>query len=635
MSILKTKISVFESTRATRVIKGQLDTVEIYLLRIQNGTYKDIIEELRETGDDEIKKNLPTVAFHGIFENYRQKKDFIEASGLIILDIDDIPKDELEDIKLDIMDEYESVLACFVSPSGNGIKVLYYVESELINTENYRQIGKQIVLDFEIYGKVDFLSITDCLIMTYDPKILINENAIPDFIYIKDTIVKTGELEERDTSKPLWEDVEDFFETVLSKNIAEKTNNNFHYIQVAILDLAKFGFYHPQEDLSFVIDYAESEFNASPRNKERFLGVSELAQNYPQIKWPYRLIPEDGFDDDEYIDYTDYREEDEPEAKESKENIDNEEETIEAFIKAEGFKEKVFEKIKEGDYVGKEISFKNFSQIFRFLGTGILTVTGIPGHGKTEFVDACTVDLARLYDEDTIVVGYEQSPEEHVVKMMRKMIGKDITNETYFNNKDNDKEVDKAYEFITNHFHHIDTTVTGGNINTILTESAKRIKELRDSGRDLKYIVLDPFNMLSIKGRLSGHEKIEEILRRLIHFSKQMDVLVILVAHPFKMKKDEKTGSYEIPDFYSVKGSSAFFEMSYHGLSVYRSGYNANDRVLVRVLKVKQNNLGVMGEEAYFKYDRQSGRYIPIDEENNELSGDHRELNWLEELYQK
>ena len=160
----------------------------------------------------------------------------------------------------------------------------------------------------------------------------------------------------------------------------------------------------------------------------------------------------------------------------------------------------------------------------------------------------------------------------------------------------------------------------------ILDIAAAQVAESRAKGGDPKYLVIDPFNMLSIKGKFSGHEKIEEILRRLTTFSHQMKVMVILVAHPFKMRKDEKTGNYEVPDFYSVKGSSAFFEMSYHGLVVYRSP----GQVLVRVLKVKQNNLGRAGAEVYFDYEKAPGRYLPKDEEGNELGGDHRDRNWLE-----
>lgn len=621
--ILDKKVTYFRTTRDIEV--GGTYTIREVLESIKEGNYKKQIEQVRG-GDDEMKKKLPTVAMHGLFEYARKKKDFYEASGLIILDIDDVVTDEIEETKEEIMSESDHVVAVMTSPSGNGIKVLYYVTPELITADNYRQIGKQIVSEFDIYGDVDYLSVTDCLIMTYDPNILINEDALPAFIYIAEAVEIKGELEKLDDTKPLWDDAEDFFDTVLANDIESKTNNNFHYIQVAILDLAKFGFRHPQEDLTFVIDYAESAFKSSPENKRRFLEVTELAKAYPQLYWPYKLIKSEE-EDDEFVDYTQYMIDD---AVEDSKDSDNEEVEETGIIEYEGLFEKVLEVIKEGPRVGREVSFENFANAFRFKGTGILTVTGIPSHGKTEFTDALEIDLARLYGEETIVAGFEQSPEEHIIKLIRKMVGVNVTCPTWLSNEDNQKILKEAYDFIITHFTHINVLKTGGNINKILEAAAGLILKLRQEGRNPRYLTLDPFNMLSIKGKFSGHEKIEEILRRIIHFSHSMDIMVILVAHPFKMKKDEKTGEYEVPDFYSVKGSSAFFEMSYHGLVVYRRG----DKVLVKILKVKQNNLGTKDTECWFEYEKEPGRYIPLDIEGNELQGDQRTKDWLEKSKQ-
>lgn len=624
--ILDNKVTYFRSTKEIEVA-GTITLREV-LLGIQDGEYKDKIDKLR-SGDQSIKPHLPTVAVHGLFKHARRKKDFYEASGIIILDIDDVEEDEIEDIKDEIITENDHVIAAMTSPSGNGIKVLYYVTPELITADNYRQIGKQVIEDFDTYGHVDYLSITDCLIVTYDPNIRINENAYPAFIYIAETIEKKGELEPLDESKELWDDPEDFFDTVLANDIASKTNNNFHYIQVSILDMAKFGFRHPKEDLSFIIDYAEAEFKYSPENKNRLEEAAILSETYPQLFWPYKLTKESDEEDDEYIDYTQYMVDEA--VGDSKDNKDEEDEEEELLIDyGDEFFNQVIEVIHEGDRVGREVSFENFADAFRFRGTGILTVTGIPTHGKTEFTDALGLDLARLYGEETIVAGFEQTPQEHIIKLMRKMVGADIRCTTWINNPDNQKLLREAYDFVTSHYTHIKVDLIGGNIIKILEAAAKAIQNLRQQGRDPKYLIIDPFNMLSIKGKFSGHEKIEEILRRLTHFSHQMGVMVILVAHPFKMKKDEKTGEYEVPDFYSVKGSSAFFEMSYHGLVVYRMAA----RVMVRTLKVKQNNLGEKGVDVFFEYERGPGRYIPVDEEGNELQGDHRSRDWLEKAAQ-
>mgnify|MGYP003119455277 CR=1 FL=1 len=618
MNILEQKVSFFKTTKNTEVL-GNFP-IEKALEYIKDGKFKEQIDKVR-AGDASQKTKLPTVAMHGIFSNERKKDQFIEASGLIILDID-----QLEIIKSEIMEDHSSVLAAVISPSGNGIKVLYYISPEIITAENYRQIGKQLVQDFIVYGSVDYLSVTDCLIMTYDPNILINQNVEPAFIHVEVAEAKSSTLEDRDESKELWDNAEEFFETVLANSIEEKTNNNFHYIQVAILDLKKFGFEHPKEDLTFVIDFAEACFKRSADNKMRFLEVVELAKSYPQIQWAYRTKSTQDDFEEEPTNYADMYLGQDEEVVITTENDSNEEESN-GLIDYNTLYDKVVEVIKEGDRVGFETSHKAFSDVFRFKGSGILTVTGIPGHGKTEFVDSCILDLARLHGHESIICGFEQTPEEHIIKLSRKLIGTDVTCKTWFN-ENNMPELTEAYNYITSKIKHIDANKVGGNVIEILDIAAQQVAESRANGGDPKYLVIDPFNMLSIKGKFNGHEKIEEILRRLTSFSHQMNVMVILVAHPFKMRKDEKTGEYEVPDFYSVKGSSAFFEMSYHGLVVYRSP----GQVMVRVLKVKQNNLGRAGGEVYFDYEKAPGRYIPKDEEGNELGGDHRSKDWLNNI---
>ena len=176
MNILERKVSFFKTTKNTEVL-GNFPIGKA-LDFIKEGKYKDQIDKVR-SGEKSVKTQLPTVAMHGVFSNERKKDQFIEASGLIILDIDDVDVDKIEEIKKEIMEYSDNVLASMVSPSGNGIKVLYYISQELVTADNYRQIGKQLVQSFMMYGNVDYLSTTDCLIMTYDPNILINENAEP------------------------------------------------------------------------------------------------------------------------------------------------------------------------------------------------------------------------------------------------------------------------------------------------------------------------------------------------------------------------------------------------------------------------------------------------------------------------
>lgn len=629
MELVKSEISFFNSITKTEVVKKPY-TLGQCLDDIREGTYRELIEKVRG-GRDDLKRSLPAIAVHGVFKDFREKKDFILSSGIIIIDIDDISKeDDIEEIKEDIAESFDYVFSVMISPSGNGVKVLCYVDPDLVTADNYREIGKFLSKDFQGYGeKVDWLSITDCLIMTWDPNIIIKEEVIPANVYLKETPIHTVELEPLDEGKELWDDVEEFYMTVLSENIEQKSSNNFHYLQMAMLDLAKYGYRHPKEDLSFIVDYAEAVHKKSNDNKNRFLELVEISKKYPQTHWPYKTTKFTSLYEEEEpeFDYSEYI----TKPKETESNEDLEEDEDEGMVNYESFAERVYRVAIEGDRVGAEISLKSFADIFRFRGSGILTVTGIPGMGKTEFIDQCILDLARLYNQKTLIAGFEQSPEEHVLKLVKKMIGKDVTCKSYIKDKENIKEINRVTNYITSKIRHIDTVKQGSDIINLLKISARQIQKSRENGEiGVRYVVIDPYNMLSVKGsRLQGFEKVEDILRKITIFSHQMDVMVILVAHPVKIKKDEKTKMYEVPDFYSVKGSSAFFEMSYHGLVVHREGYLSSDRVLVRVLKVKQASLGKTMEEVYLGYEKQCGRYIPLDEDGNEEGGDHRVKDWL------
>ena len=45
------------------------------------------------------------------------------------------------------------------------------------------------------------------------------------------------------------------------------------------------------------------------------------------------------------------------------------------------------------------------------------------------------------------------------------------------------------------------------------------------------------------------------------------------------------------------------------------------------------DNLGDAGADVWFMYDKNSGRYIPCNEEGVELQGDHREKDWLKKVF--
>lgn len=113
--------------------------------RIKSGKSKDLVEQLRLMSKDDYEKNkskLPITCFNGKFR-VRSASAIIEHSGLIILDFDKFEnsKDAI-DFRDSISDD-EFIFACWISPSGHGVKALVKIPQQIENHKLYFQSIKK------------------------------------------------------------------------------------------------------------------------------------------------------------------------------------------------------------------------------------------------------------------------------------------------------------------------------------------------------------------------------------------------------------------------------------------------------------------------------------------------------------
>jgi hypothetical protein len=121
--------------------------------------------------DKDAKKQLPVVCFSGKFES-RRDDALVSHNGLIVLDFDHIDIDDSRSILG--TDEY--IYACWVSPSGDGIKALVKISTPSKHREHFKAIKlymeRTYGLDVDPSGKNESRACFE----SYDPDILINEN---------------------------------------------------------------------------------------------------------------------------------------------------------------------------------------------------------------------------------------------------------------------------------------------------------------------------------------------------------------------------------------------------------------------------------------------------------------------------
>ncbi|MDD3507926.1 MAG: BT4734/BF3469 family protein [Parabacteroides sp.] len=253
---------------------------------------------------------------------------------------------------------------------------------------------------------------------------------------------------------------------------------------------------------------------------------------------------------------------------------------------------------------GHTTGINNIDNLFRFDLAKLAIITGIPTHGKSEFVDFICMQMNKLHGFKTLYFSPENDLKNHLIKLLCKASNKKFTNLS-------DDELVNYTTYISNNFFFIDSDKVD-NLDDVLKEAALQIQ-----ANSIKLLVLDPWNC--IEGNKPTYmietEHISNVLTRLQRFAKKHNILIMLVAHPTKMKADDND-VFKIPNAYDIAGSANFFNKSDYVLTVHR--FIKEDYTLIKVNKVKFKNLGQTGEIC-LNYDIISGNYYDCGDVNDNL----------------
>ena len=159
-------------------------TISTILEEIKTGKYRPGIVYLRKSltenkteAYNKAKKSLPAFTPSGKFVGGRKLEFLTEYSKFIILDIDKLSAADLQNAK-HLANQSEFTFASFISPSGNGLKILVKINSDkadhkeafLLVQAHYENILK---LEIDKSGK----DLTRLCFYSWDENLYLNENA--------------------------------------------------------------------------------------------------------------------------------------------------------------------------------------------------------------------------------------------------------------------------------------------------------------------------------------------------------------------------------------------------------------------------------------------------------------------------
>lgn len=231
-------------------------------------------------------------------------------------------------------------------------------------------------------------------------------------------------------------------------------------------------------------------------------------------------------------------------------------------------------------------------------------VTGIPGAGKTEMLDALTVNLAKNEGWAFGICSMENHPiERHWTKFAEKYLA------LPFNpgptERMTEAELKKALEWSQDYFYFImpreeELTITG------ILEKAKVLVYRHG----IKGLIIDPWNEIdhSRPTGMTETEYISQSLTKIRRFAREHQVHVWLVAHPTKLKRQED-GTYPVPTPYDISGSAHWRNKADNCLAIWRDTTEfSNPIVQLHIQKVRFKEVGQPGM-VELKYNRINGTY--------------------------
>jgi len=276
---------------------------------------------------------------------------------------------------------------------------------------------------------------------------------------------------------------------------------------------------------------------------------------------------------------------------------------VEGIFKPFDFRDRLINLYENGPERGYSTGWPCLDEFYTLKPGEMTIITGIPSHGKTAWLDALMVNLARRLDWKFAVFSPECQPlERHSASLIEKYIGRCF--DSRYNHHMTTEEFEIGVKWLNEHFEFIlpDDEAT---LQTVLEKA--RVSVFRSG---VNCVVLDPWNELDdmIPAGLNETRYISIQLKWIRKFARKHMIHFFVVAHPTKMKRAKADEAEPVPTLYDVHGSANFRNRTDNGLCVWRDLLAENGEVQIHVQKVKFREVGRIGMATLY-FDTRNGQY--------------------------
>lgn len=220
---------------------------------------------------------------------------------------------------------------------------------------------------------------------------------------------------------------------------------------------------------------------------------------------------------------------------------------------------------------GYKCGLQSFDDIIRMDKSTLAICAAKPNNGKSTFVNYYAYLMAKAHQWRTMYFCFETSTNRQINEMVGLFGSQEETAK-----------------------------------HCIFTEDIKTVEEVFkciDEAQNLDMVVIDPFtNFMGMSNTEINTNNIGRILSRLQAIAKQKDILVLVTAHPTKLKDDEQI------TMYSICGSNNFANMADYIFSI-DSDFKEHTTT-IKALKIRENgDKGNVGAQCTLNFNRINKTY--------------------------
>ena len=552
--------------------------------RIRSDYYKNKIWEIRNQQDAILRRNLkaslPSVLFSGIFDK-RTDKGLKTHSGLVVLDFDHI--ENIQGFKEAVCkDEY--TFAAFISPSGDGLKVLIRIpDSAKDHERHYMSLMKK-------YPQLDPTSrnISRVCYVSHDPQIYVN----PDAKTYTDKVEKVANVSTREIVHTTDTDYKSA--QIACDMIRNSFDGNKHHnlIKASRLmgGLIAGGIVEEFEGVRLL------ELEINKKNPDNFNAACKTIQdgvNYGKLQPIQRKEITTRVE------------------KITREDVIVPEEPAKDVIFLQDIEERIWNQYENGISRSETTHIPQLDKHWKWRRGELNLMHGIANHGKS----AMMLQLCLI---KSVKEGYkwgifspENMPEEEFYKdLIHSYIGK--STEKYHANQMSRNELRKGIDFIKDHFFLIypkDEAPTPEYIHN-------RFRELLIKNK-IDGCMIDPFNQLdNDMAKFGGRDDqyLSTFLTKCKRFAVEMNLFYVIITHPKSGLVMDK-GNYLVPNVYSLAGGAMWANKCDNIMFTHRPSYStepSDTTVQVGSQKIKKQKLTGIPGWISLNYDRNMARYLDM-----------------------